>query len=72
MKIKFTEEGVTRELEVRRLRVVDKDGYTFRIEQDIERGIDVLADTLDGRFCVEPHTGNEVTLSVWQNKELNN
>jgi len=72
MKIKFTEEGVTRELEVRRLRVVDKDGYTFRISQDVERGIEVLADTLDGRFCVEPHTGNEVTLSVWKNKELNN
>ena len=72
MKIKFTEEGVTHELEVSRLRVIDKDGYTFRISQDIERGIEVLADTLDGRFCVEPHTGNEVTLSVWKNKELNN
>ncbi len=72
MKIKFTEEGVTRELEVSRLRVIDKDGYTFRISQDVERGIEILADTLDGRFCVEPHTGNEVTLSVWQNKELNN
>jgi hypothetical protein len=65
MKIKFTEEGVTRELEVSRLRVIDKDGYTFRISQDVERGIEVLADTLDGRFCVEPHMGNEVTLSVW-------
>lgn len=72
MKIKFTQEGVTRELEVDRLRVIDKDGCTFRISQDVERGIEILADTLDGRFCVEPHTGNEVTLSVWQNKELNN
>lgn len=64
MKIEFSENGELRELEVARLKVTDKDGYSFRIKQDIERGIDVLADTLDGRFCVEPHMSNEVTLSV--------
>ena len=44
--------------------MIDKDGYSFRIKQDIEKGIEVLADTLDGRFCVEPHMSNQVTLSV--------
>ena len=64
MKIKFKENGVERELEVSRLRVIDKDGYTFRIRQDIERGIEVLADTCDGTFCIEPHVSNEITLCV--------
>lgn len=64
MKIKFTENGVERELEVARVRVIDKDGYSFRIMQDVERGIEVLADTLDGKFCVEPHMSNQVTLCV--------
>ena len=39
MKIKFTENGKERELEVARIRVIDKDGYSFRIKQDVERGI---------------------------------
>lgn len=68
MKIKFKDSGVERELEVSTLRVIDKDGYTFRIKQDIERGIEVLADNMDGRFCVEPRMSNEVTLSVWQDR----
>jgi hypothetical protein len=44
--------------------VIDRDGIPFRIIQNFEKGIDVLADTLGGTFCVEPHTSNNVTLAV--------
>ena len=64
MKIKFKENGEDRELDVNKVTVIDRDGIPFRITQDFEKGIDVLADTLDGTFCVEPHTSNNVTLAV--------
>jgi hypothetical protein len=64
MKIKFKENGEDRELDVNKVIVIDRDGIPFRITQDFEKGIDVLADTLGGTFCVEPHTSNNVTLAV--------
>ena len=53
MKIKFKENGEDRELDVNKVIVIDRDGIPFRITQDFEKGIDVLADTLGETFCVE-------------------
>lgn len=64
LKISFKENGEERTVEVDRLEVLDKDGGKYRIKQDVERGIEVLASTLDGRLYVEPHMSNEVTLLI--------
>ena len=62
IKIKFDDNGVSREIEVRKVVVTDKDGNIFRISQDFVAGIEILADGLDGKIYVEPHTSNQITV----------
>jgi len=62
MKIKFEENGIKREIDVRKVVVTDKDGYDYRICQDYVRGIEVLGDSFQSRMYVEPSTSNQVTI----------
>lgn len=62
IKIKFDDNGVSREIEVRKVVVTDKDGNVFRICQDFAAGIEILGDSMDGRMYVEPHTTNQITV----------
>ena len=64
IKIKFDDNGVSREVEVSKVVVTDKDGHIFRICQDYEAGIEILGDGLDGRIYVEPHTTNQITVLI--------
>ena len=42
------------------LYITGKDGKLYRIEDDYEHGLDILAE--DGRALIEPHMSNHITV----------
>lgn len=55
-----TAEGEKTEIECKYLYITGKDGKLYRIQDDYEHGIDILAEC--GRALVEPHTSNHLTV----------
>lgn len=55
-----TDKGEKTETEYKVLYITGKDGKRYRIADDYEHGLDILAE--DGRALVEPHTSNHITV----------
>lgn len=55
-----TDKGEKTEMEYKVLYITGKDGKLYRIKDDYEHGLDILAE--DGRALVEPHTSNHITV----------
>jgi len=60
MKIVFTIDGERKEVDVRNAMLHDSEGNRYRISQDIEHGLEILAE--DGKSYIEPHMSNEFTV----------
>ncbi|MBQ6307250.1 MAG: hypothetical protein IJK78_11850 [Bacteroidales bacterium] len=60
MKIVFTIDGERKEVDVKRAMLHDASGNRYRVSEDIERGLEILAE--DGKSYIEPHTSNEFTV----------
>lgn len=46
--------------EAKKICIADKDGNVYRITDDIEHGLEIIAE--DGRIHIEPHTSNHITI----------
>lgn len=44
------------------LRITDRDSVSYRIKQDTEKGIEMLADGLSSKILVEPRCANQIVV----------
>lgn len=56
------EKGVKHSFNTEIVRLTDKDGSRYRLEQDIERGIEILGAGLSSKLIVEPMCVNQITV----------
>lgn len=63
MKVKVRDkENMYHEFDTDLLKIVDKDGMSYRINQDFKKGIEILSDGLSPKILVEPRCANVITV----------
>ena len=56
------EEGKLHTIGTESAKIMCKDNDTYRIRQDVERGLEITADGLSSKLYIEPRVTNQVTL----------
>lgn len=60
MKIVFTIDGERKEVDVKSAMLHDASGNRYRISEDFEHGLEILAE--DGKAYIEPRVSNHFTV----------
>ncbi len=55
-------EGKPHEFDAELLKVTDRGGVIYHIEQDIEKGLEILVAGIGGKILIEPRCANQVTV----------
>ena len=55
-------EGKRIKCNAREVEIVGKDSDHYRIQQDIQRGIEVTGDGLSSKLYIEPRCANQITI----------